>query len=84
MIRLFKKYIMEITEEILLKLGFDKLDDEYYYLNGYYVSFDADYPLWFGQQGCCQYETIKENIKSVYQLQNLYYALTDEKLIFDN
>lgn len=68
-----------LTEEWLLKFGFVK-SDEWYILNGYYASFDADYPLWFGQQGCCQYDTIKDGVKYVHELQNLYFALTNEEL----
>ena len=69
-----------LTEEWLLKFGFEKQIDDYYYFYGYYASFDADLPMWFGQEGCCQKETIKENIKYVHQLQNLYSALTGEEL----
>jgi hypothetical protein len=36
--------------------------------------------MWFGQEGCCQKETIKENIKYVHQLQNLWFGLTGEEL----
>lgn len=68
-----------LTEHWLLKLGFIK-SDEWYILNGYYASFDADYPLWFGQQGCCQYDTIKDGVKYVHELQNLYFALTNNEL----
>jgi len=69
-----------LTEEWLLKFGFEKQIDDYYYFYGYYASFDADLPMWFGQEGCCQKETIKDNIKHVHQLQNLYFALTGEEL----
>ena len=68
-----------LTEEWLQKFGFEK-SNEGYTIEGYTVSFDADYPLWFGQQGCCQYDTIKEGIKYVHQLQNLYFALTSKEL----
>jgi hypothetical protein len=69
-----------LTEEWLLKFGFEKQIDDYYYFYGYYASFDADLPMWFGQEGCCQKETIKENIKYVHQLQNLWFGLTGEEL----
>jgi len=69
-----------LTEKWLLNFGFKLQFDEYYYFDGYYVSFSADLPLWFGQEGCCQKETIKENIKYVHQLQNLYFGLTNEEL----
>jgi hypothetical protein len=50
------------------------------------ASFDADLPMWFGQEEyCCQKETysgdnIDLDIKHVHQLQNLYFALTGEEL----
>ena len=69
-----------LTEKWLLNFGFKLQFDEYYYFDGYYVSFSADLPLWFGKEGCCQKETIKENIKYVHQLQNLYFGLTNEEL----
>jgi hypothetical protein len=69
-----------LTKEWLLMFGFEKQIDDYYYFYGYYASFDADLPMWFGQEGCCQKETIKENIKYVHQLQNLWFALTGEEL----
>jgi hypothetical protein len=68
-----------LNERWLLNLGFYKSDD-FYILDGYHASFDADNPLWFGQAGCCQFETIKDNIKYVHELQNLYFALTNEEL----
>jgi hypothetical protein len=70
---------IQLTDEILLKCGFEKVD-EYYFLNGYWASFDADFPLCFGNDGCCQREIIKQNIKHLHQLQNLYFALTGEEL----
>jgi hypothetical protein len=69
-----------LTKEWLLMFGFEKQIDDYYYFYGYYASFDADSPMWFGQEGCCQKETIKENIKYVHQLQNLWFGLTGEEL----
>jgi hypothetical protein len=69
-----------LTKEWLLKFGFEKQIDDYYYFYCYYASFDADLPMWFGQEGCCQKETIKENIKYVHQLQNLWFGLTGEEL----
>jgi hypothetical protein len=70
---------IQLTDEILLKCGFKK-GDEYYFLNGYWASFDADFPLCFGNEGCCQREIIKQNIQHLHQLQNLYFALTGQEL----
>jgi hypothetical protein len=71
-----------LTEECLMKFGFEK-SDEWYFLDRYCASFDTDYPLWFGQQGCCQYDAIKVGIKYVHQLQNLYFALTQKELVYE-
>lgn len=68
-----------LTEEWLLKFGFEKIDGDYY-INEYIASFEADHPLWFGKEGCCQQDTIKDNIKYVHQLQNLYFDLTNKEL----
>lgn len=77
------QYIQPIplTEEWLIKFGFEKDSEDIYQYNFFKASFIADNPMWFGQSGCCQDETIKENIQYVHQLQNLYFALTNEELI---
>jgi hypothetical protein len=73
-----------LTEEWLIKFGFEKKIDCYkninYNFNGYFASFDCDNPMWFGEDGCCEQVTIKDNIKYVHQLQNLYFAVTGEEL----
>ena len=68
-----------LTEEWLVKFGFNK-QGNVFNINSYYCSFDADHPVWFGEEGCCMQHTIKENIKYVHQLQNLYFALTNEEI----
>ena len=75
---------LPLTEEWLIKFGFEKKIDCYkninYNFNGYFASFDCDNPMWFGEDGCCEQVTIKDNIKYVHQLQNLYFAVTNEEL----
>lgn len=68
------KYIkpIHLTEEWLVKLGFvkDKLDNTYY--KG---DFEIYLPKYFKWK-----ESIFRNVKTVHQLQNLYFALTGEEL----
>ena len=72
---------IQITEEWLIKFGFNPdPDKDHYVKDGFHASFNADKPVWFGASGCCQFETIKEDIKYVHTLQNLYFALTGEEL----
>ena len=66
-----------LTEDWLLKFGFDKcgIDDEIrYYKDEYYIEFMS-----FKIQ-----EVTICNLKYVHQLQNLYFALTQEELKYDN
>lgn len=71
-----------ITEEWLLKFGFDKVlprnDKMYYRLNDYFVIEDSRVFL----LGDDAFEILKlrQEIKYVHQLQNLYFALTGEEL----
>lgn len=71
-----------LTEEWLVKLGFEKLrvtkiaTIQRYLLHGVNISFYAvsrDFVF-------SPIETIKVNLKFIHQLQNLYFALTDEEL----
>jgi hypothetical protein len=72
-----------LTEEWLLKFGFEKAVDENIWVNksSYQSLF---YQLTFNSQiGASLYEDshwIKSNIQYVHQLQNLYFALTNEEL----
>lgn len=71
-----------LTEEWLIKFGFDKVlhrnDKMYYRLNDYFVIEDSRVFL-FGDD---TFEILKlrQEIKYVHQLQNLYFALTGEEL----
>ena len=79
----FERYkAIKLTKEKLLRFGFIMSDDEKYLMDEYIASFKADYPLWIGKEGCCQGETIKDNIKYVHELQNLYFSITGEELVF--
>lgn len=73
---------ISLTEEWLLKFGFDKVlprnDKMYYRLNDYFVIEDSRVFL----LGDDAFEILKlrQEIKYVHQLQNLYFALTGEEL----
>jgi hypothetical protein len=69
-----------LTKEWIKRLGFERNKDGDYVWYKYIISFSCDKPIWFGQHGCCQQETIREGIQYVHQLQNLYFALTGEEL----
>ncbi len=64
-----------LTEEILLKCGFveiDTYDDHYYYLQKCDLGLDRSFqPYGIG---------FIPDLKHVHQLQNLYFALTNEEL----
>ena len=66
-----------LTEEILLKCGFRKSKSGTYLFDKF--SFDlSDFE--FGVESDYYYLTVAENIKSLHQLQNLYFALTGQDL----
>ena len=74
-----------LTEEWLLKFGFDKEKDwcgnekeGSYELNGYYYDMEDKDLLYidnYGYESFCEYQ-----LKHVHQLQNLSFALTGEEL----
>ena len=71
---------MKLTEEWLLKFGFEKdnmLNILYYLKNFGYVCLLENEPSIFRKEG------IEIKIKHVHQLQNLYFALTGEELILN-
>lgn len=71
-----------LTEDWLLKFGAVRKNDRdgAFDLFGYNIYMKCDNPIFFGQEGCCQTETIRDGIQYVHQLQNLYQALTGEEL----
>ena len=84
-----------LTEEILLKFGFEKTDDYgdiIYYEpkdrgnRNYYICFDHE-DISFGLNvfgNCTNLLHDDSNLQFVHQLQNLYFALTGEELILKN
>lgn len=71
-----------LTEEWLLKFGFQEHPNDYYYFEGYKIRFDLDNDLTpikfyflFFDIGDWEME-----IKYVHQIQNLYFALKEEEL----
>lgn len=73
-----------LTEEWLLKMGFEKSVDT----TNLFVKIEnineVQYEITFNEKvGCSLYAEefwLKDDVKYVYQLQNLYYALTNEEL----
>lgn len=67
-----------LTEEILLKCGFTFLPqgDEVYQQIFTYNGFD----IWMHDDGFCHDYLCGGDIKHLHQLQNLYFALTNEEL----
>ena len=70
-----------LTEEILLKFGFEKQHNEddfdYWFKKGF-----CDDILWEHSEGFCHSLNYGGDIKYVHQLQNLYFSLTGEELTF--
>ena len=66
-----------LTEEWLLKFGFEKSESKFYYKKSFGVHLDFTA---FNFQSCLW---LSDNIKYVHQLQNLYFALTGEELILN-
>ena len=72
---------IEITEEWLLKFGFEKLYDEYFIS----IFNDIDVRYYYNTSGSVWKFELDGNrllIKYIHQLQNLYYALTRQELTF--
>ncbi|MDC8024875.1 hypothetical protein [Elizabethkingia anophelis] len=71
---------IELTEEWLLKLGFNKSkfsSNCFKITNGYKFDFAGGEVLYLDS-------IMQEHIKYIHQLQNLYFALTGEELILQN
>ena len=84
----FKCQPIPLTEEWLLKFGFEKAPLVDKYLKGYFT-YDSKlkYFTYFTDIEDGGYENIiiqKEKLKYVHQLQNLYFALIGEELILKN
>lgn len=69
-----------LTEEWLLKFGFEKQHNEedfdYWFKNDFLNDI-----IWEHSEGFCHNLNYGGDIKHVHQLQNLYFALTNEELI---
>ena len=73
-----KRKPIPLTEEWLIKFGFDKEEDYYVSVLGYDFGEIKIYPSpngFFFQEG-----VIQQHIKYVHKLQNLYFALTNKEL----
>ena len=82
-----------LTEEILLKFGFNEVEGErwcdmheefeecnYYYLSMFKIYYNPETDI-FEDDSLYHFNV---NLKYVHQLQNIYFALTGEELTFKN
>lgn len=69
-----------ITEEWLLKLGFDKFSDRVFILDSFGYEFGHTCRALLKNEDCV---VLFPLIKHVHQLQNLYFALTGEELKYE-
>lgn len=76
-----------LTEDILLKCGFELVDKNVFWLNDKFMFVFGENALSMARPDCVGNEDytipmawIKSNIKHLHQLQNLYFALTGEEL----
>ena len=88
-----KIYPIQLTEEILLKFGFEKDENEIFHIDlfTHYLelmySMDCYYPIYIekAQMSSENEQRIGlNNLEFVHQLQNLHFALTCEELTFKN
>ena len=82
---------IEITEEWLLKLGLERKSqgEEFVWVANHYMFANPDFGWYFkfkrnGFLSFCYGELFVKDVKSVHQLQNLYFALTEDELIPKN
>tara|TARA_R110000850_G_scaffold146543_1_gene268683 strand:- start:54 stop:449 length:396 start_codon:yes stop_codon:yes gene_type:complete len=77
-----------LTEEWLLKFGFDKDSNNDYCIKGFHLE-DRNIDTFLSVEkilklkdnfGCWYFEAYLRELKNVHQLQNLYFALTNEEL----
>jgi len=74
-----------LTEEWLLKFGFEENDNIYKLNNfGKFIFFEHLNSFGFYPSGLLNSLMRMDNLKSVHQLQNLYFALTGKELEIDN
>lgn len=74
-----------LTPEILVKCGFKKLNNAWVPID--YSATDYlkwSFTIWDNKDGTYRYNSAEfiPELKSLHQLQNLYYALTGEELIY--
>ena len=70
-----------LTEEWLVKFGFELEDEKiYYHLDSYEDIYITKTSYSFSIYNATHFTNIKQGIKHVHQLQNLYFALTNEEL----
>ena len=68
-----------LTEEWLEKLGFEQIYDSK--MHSTYYLMGLSYYFWYDKiRQYAQYYSVIVNCQSVHQLQNLYFALTNEEL----
>ena len=70
---------IQISEEWLLKFGFETFGNKIY--NSYHEGFDFEF-YYSNSGGCWNFKLDEKelDIKHVHQLQNLYFALTNKEL----
>jgi hypothetical protein len=74
---------MPLTEEWLIKVGFIKLDSEgYFYIHEYNMGFKVSEDLKMVAWNNLHLDGVK--IEYLHQLQNLFYAITNEELTIKN
>jgi hypothetical protein len=87
-----------LTEELLLKFGFEKWDikGEWVFEKVIFKDFDIEQKMIICSSGTCSLEEqenhpdvdvqqfiVRQDIKYVYQLQNLYFGLTGKELEYE-
>ncbi|MGV8136506.1 MAG: hypothetical protein AB2L20_14955 [Mangrovibacterium sp.] len=73
---------IELTEELLLKAGFEKIERESMLEYNVWANRDGEEILFQADDHFCHsfIQTERNEIKSLHRLQNLYFALTGEEL----
>ncbi len=75
---------IQLTEEILLKCGFVQCENEFWYQKNI-ISISPSVGTYEIQGSKLSLSVMRENpIRYLHQLQNLYFALTNEELTFNN